>query len=410
MIVLIDPVSTGKDLSAAFVERGEVPVHLWVSPALAPAAQLDPHPEKLVVASVAEAIELLAGLGVRAVIAGSEWGVEPANAINHAFGLPHHEYGLGAARRNKADMYAALEAAGVPSGFSRLVVSLDALDEVVEAVPNWPVVVKPVDSAGGDACRVCWDGLDVRAAVAAGLGHTNLIGTENTAMVVQAFLDGPQYIVNTVSLGGRHLLSDMHAVRIDQVNGRPVMRHSRLLTSLGTDERALVDYTLRCLDALGVIEGAAHSEVRMTAGGPRLVEVNARIMGACLDAALFGPALGATQADLVAERYLAPAAFAKRFDQEYAPLASAAIVCLFVPEPGTVRERPGLEWMRGLPGYHSSERLPAVGASIDEPWLCTGRAGMAYFLDPCADELERTLTLLHDHEDRGDLYRLELAA
>jgi biotin carboxylase len=402
MIVLVDPVSTGPTLSAALVERGENPLHLY-GPLLKEAYARDPHPNKWLTKDHLSALPRLSAMPVRAVIAASEWGVTAANHLAHALGLPHHLNSHVRARRDKAAMNYALQDAGLPA--ARTVYVRD-IDEIASALAgfDFPVVVKPVGSAGADGCVVCVGSAEVHAAVRAGLGQRNLMGDTNSAMVIQDYLDGPQFIVNTVSLDGRHLLSDVHAVRIDQIGPRSVLRHSLLITTLDDQAASLVAFTLDCLDAVGIREGAAHTEVRMTRNGPRLIEVNARIMGASLQPPLYRGALGYNQADLVAERFTDSDAFAKRFADPYAPAAALAMAFLCVKEPGTVLASPGVDRIRALPGFHSMEKMPEIGATIDEPWLCTGQAGMAYFLHQDSDVLADSLAELHALEDDGELH------
>lgn len=404
MIVLVDPVSTGPALSAAFIERGENPLHLY-GPRLERAYASDPHPNKWLIKDPIAAQHDLSTLAVRAVIAASEWGVTAANHLAHALGLPHHLNSHVRARRDKAAMNHALQQAGIPTARTVCVREGENVPSALAGF-EFPVIVKPAGSAGADGCVVCTEPAEVSAAVRAGLGQVNLMGATNGVMLIQDYLDGPQFIVNTVSLGGRHLLSDMHAVRIDQIGQRSVLRHSLLVTHLDEQATQLVEFTLRCLDAVGVREGAAHTEVRMTRNGPRLIEVNARIMGASQQPALYRSALGYSQADLVAERFTGPEAFAARFTDPYAPAAAMAMAFLNVKVPGTVMASPGVGRIRRLPGFHSMEKIPQIGTTVDEPWLCTGQAGMAYFSHPDRGVVADSLAKLHQLEDDGKLHRM----
>jgi ATP-grasp domain len=404
MIVLVDPVSTGAVLSAALMERGENPLHVY-GIHLQEAYARDPHANKWLMSDPLSAAHRLSALPVRAVIAGSEWGVTTANDLAHALGLPHHLDSRARARRDKAAMNYALQEAGLPAART---VYVRYCGDIASALAgfDFPVIVKPVSSAAADGCMICTSPAQVDAAVRGGLGQRNVLGTINPAIVIQDYLDGPQFIVNTVSLGGRHLLSDIHAVHIDNIRQRPVLRHSLLITNLDEQADALVAFTRNCLDAVGVREGAAHTEVRMTRNGPRLIEVNARIMGASQQPALYRAALGYNQADLVAERFTDPDAFANRFTDPYAPAAAMAMTFLNVAVPGTVLASPGLDRVRALPGFHSIEKIPEIGATINEPWLCTGHAGMAYFLHQDREVLASSLRKLHQLEDDGQLHHM----
>ncbi len=55
-------------------------------------------------------------------------------------------------------------------------------------------------------------------------------------------------------------------------------------SSLGHgDEAAVVELASRALEALGVRHGNSHVEVKLSARGPRVIEVNGRIAGGLLE-------------------------------------------------------------------------------------------------------------------------------
>ena len=333
MITIVDPVSTGRELSASFVERGALPLHLYQR-RCAPAFAVDTHPRTLLVDDPREALGDLAARGVTAVVAGSRGAVDAADVLSHALGLPHHDPATATARGDDGARTGALHAAGLP--------------------------------------------------VAAGR------------------VGGPRFVVNTVSAGGRHALCDLQAVRIDQVAGGPVERHTVLIRRATPVHVAVVAHVSHCLDALGVREGPAHSTVAMTADGPRLVGFAPTLSPASQDPTLHRPALGYSHADLTAERFADPAAFALRFTDPYRPDASVATVPLHVPTAGVVTGRPGLAELRALPGFHRAEGLLEVG----DPAHGCGPAGTCWFRHPDEAVLRRSLKQLHRLEDRGQVYEV----
>ena len=60
---------------------------------------------------------------------------------------------------------------------------------------------------------------------------------------------------------------------VQEVNGSYVCTGQRPVASNTPTAESLVTYTRNCLDALGIRNGASHSEVILTADGPCLVEV-----------------------------------------------------------------------------------------------------------------------------------------
>jgi len=411
--VLVDPVSTGRELAAAFREEGARVLHLYEA-ALRADHAVDTAPRTHLLTrtgpgAVQEAADLLRNEPVAAVIAASERGVLLADELAHVLGLPHHEQHLAAARRDKELMVRALEAAGIPAARTRTVASVAELDEALDAwgtAPGTPMVIKPRDSAGSDGCTVVTSRAQAHAAVETTLLKSNLMGETNTDLLLQEYLTGTQYIVNTVSMAGRHLLTEVYRERIDTVGGAPVLRHIVSRPQLDEGERDLVDYVLRCLDALGIREGAAHTEVMLTAAGPRLVEVNSRIMGPSLAPDPYHAAFGYSHQHLVAERFLRPEEFARRFDLPYGGGRTLAKVFLRGFRDGELASVEGARTLRRLPGFHSIDRLPVTGAPIPDRTLTTGASGIAYLVHEDEDLLHSSLEFVHHLEDDHTFYRM----
>ncbi|MCB5165019.1 ATP-grasp domain-containing protein [Streptomyces bambusae] len=404
VVIVVDPTSTGISLSAACAEYGAHVVHLWQS-GLKDTYSADPHPHKLLCTGTEDALDALTGLAPVAVCPGSEYGVTFANQLSAELGLPHNDLALAGARRDKNEMLGAVSAAGLPTGWSKELYSAAEVEEFLTGLDAYPVVVKPANSAGSDGCAVCYSADDLRTAYEAIAGQENYLGETNSRVLVQEFIDGPQYIVDTVSIGGRHLLSDVFLYRIDEVDGRPLIRDAVLLKELNEAEQDAVRYVMSCLDALGLKEGAAHTEVRLTTRGPRLIEVNARLMGPIQPADVYTAALGYSHATLLAESLLDRPRFEQRFDQAYRPQQALAMVLLRIYREGTITAMPGLAEIRRLPGFHSFLKLPALGTAVSpaNP-LTVGTTGLAFFAHVEPDVVDKALAELHVMEDADAVF------
>jgi biotin carboxylase len=92
--------------------------------------------------------------------------------------------------------------------------------------------------------------------------------------LVEKLLDGPEYSVESFSVNGRHTVvavtakeTDGGSVELGHVIPAPVTEAE--LTRIG-------ELTVRLLDAVGLTDGPAHTEVILTADGPRVVESHTR--------------------------------------------------------------------------------------------------------------------------------------
>ncbi|WP_051942862.1 ATP-grasp domain-containing protein [Streptacidiphilus rugosus] len=399
--------STGAELAQAFREEGAECLHLY-EPEHLPAYDADDvSPHTFLHRDREDTLRLLRQVGATAVIAASEFGVTLADTLAAALGLDHHRRELIGARRDKQLMVRALEAAGVPTARTVPVRSEAALRRALAAwTGGFPVMVKPRNSAGSDGCRICRTPEEALAAFGAIADEWNLMGERNDEVLLQEFLAGTQYIVNTVSRSGRHLLSEVYRERIDHVDGAPVLRHIISRPTPTAEEDGLVAYVLDCLDALGIREGAAHTEVMLTPAGPRLIEVNSRVMGPSLSPDPYFAGFGYSQQHLVVERYLRPEAFAARFEVPYAPERIVAKAFLRPHGDGVLQAVDGLRTLRRLPGFHSLDKMPAVGEPVRDRYLTTAASGIAFFVHDDAEVLDASLAALHALEDSGALFRL----
>jgi hypothetical protein len=347
---------------------------------------------------------MLTRLGVSAVVAASEFGVTLADDLAGLLDLPRNEPSASRARRDKYLMAQRVAAAGIPVAWSALVSSCASLSEVLHG-RSFPVMIKPRSSAGSDGCRICHTPDQAAAAFGEIFAGLNLLGERNHEILVQEYLDGPQFIVNTVSLAGQHVLADFYRCRIDNTDaGAPVYRHIRAPLRLDERDQSIIDHTLSCLDALGIVDGAAHTELRYTSSGPRLVEVNSRVMGPCLSPDPYFAALGVTHQHLVVERYTNPSRFAARVGSPYRPSRTLAKVFLRADRDGVLRGIPGVDVLRKLPGFHSIARLPRIGEPVPDRLLTTGASGIAFLVHEDEAQLFRSLAIIHELEDSGRFF------
>ena len=212
-VVIVDGYSTARDLLPELLDRNVLCIHLQ-STAQVPADALpsfDPRPYDADLGYIGEAptaIATLAELEPDEVIAGSEWGVAFAEEVAHGMGLPTNRIGTIGARRNKFEMIEALRRNGLRAAEQVKVTRIEAAHAWASSHGRWPVVVKPLTSAAAEGVAICRSHADIDQAFAAAFGRTNSMGGHNNELLLQSYLTGPQFIVNAVSRGGRHYVTD----------------------------------------------------------------------------------------------------------------------------------------------------------------------------------------------------------
>lgn len=216
------------------------------------------------------------------------------------------------------------------------------MEDIINWVKNlgsWPIVIKPLNSAASDGVTICENLLEINSAFERIYNQENKLGIKNEEVLVQEYLEGTQYFVNTVSWDSVHFISDIWVQTRRRLSGRAFLFESMTLCPRdGQTEIELCEYTKKILDALHMSHGAAHNEIMWTKDGPILIELNARLMGASIDDSSFHQALGYTQAQLLAFAYVFPQKFIKMYSKlKYKITKNLSEVSLIFPKDGFLK-------------------------------------------------------------------------
>ncbi|MER7761431.1 pyridoxal-phosphate dependent enzyme [Streptomyces sp. NPDC097619] len=285
-------------------------------------------------------------------------------------GLPGNPPEAAAACRDKAALRAALAAAGVRQPRHAVVRDPSELPGAL-AVTGLPCVVKPADGSGSTHVLLCHD--EARA-----LAQTELILAEETnargmaaarTVLVEEYLDGPEVSVETFGTGGR-----VHRVGVTakSVTGAPYFvehRHVFPAPLPEAESRAAADTAVAALAAVGLGHGAAHTEVKLTADGPAVVEINPRPAGGMI------PELVrlATGVDLL--RAQLRAALGRTPGLEPDRVGHAGIRFLLADSEGPLAGVEGEAEAAAVPGIASVTVTAAPGTPVRPPRSAADRLG-----------------------------------
>lgn len=156
-------------------------------------------------------------------------------------------------------------------------------DEIVCAAAElgYPLVVKPVDLCGGMFVRRVDDDIELRAAVDAVAGFpVNARGQRRSPQILlEECLDGPEFSVETATVAGQ---TTVIGVTDKRITGAPAFIESGHMFPAAlsdADTTAVADLAVAAITALGLDATVAHTEIKLDARGPRLIEVNPRPAG-----------------------------------------------------------------------------------------------------------------------------------
>ena len=204
------------------------------------------------------------------------------------------------------------------------------------AVVGFPAVVKPTGLSGSRGVFL-WCGANDQHAW---LGLVDAYEYDGP-FIVEEYLRGREYSIETLSVGGEH-----HVIGITEKNLGP----APLFVELGhvhpaplaiTARAEIEELTVRFLTACGYRTGPAHTEVIVTADGPRIVESQPRLGGDRI------PRLVHLSTGLDLERAIFSAL--DGFAPSTAPHTATAVIRFFAFPPGVVLAVEGVEDVRALP-------------------------------------------------------------
>jgi biotin carboxylase len=217
-----------------------------------------------------------------------------AARIAERIGLPFHSIAAADLARDKHRAREACAAAGLPGpAFARIESAAD-LARAGERV-GFPSVLKPVSGVGSvqaykvgseTELRQRYESIvgevrGARASAREGLSSDKdwfeLMWSATPTLTLESWIDGPKYDVDLLFDGG----AVVYARATDDLEPCG-LRDVRRVAPAGLDEAAegeLVAHAAACLRALGFHRGAFNVEVKRTAKGPCMIEVNGRLGG-----------------------------------------------------------------------------------------------------------------------------------
>jgi len=198
-------------------------------------------------------------------------------------------------------------------------------------------IVKPTEGAGSVGVVKCNSPDEVRAAVKSTLSEMNVFGKSNEGALVQEFLVGDEYVIDSVTFNGKHKIISMYAY--DKRGGDSGFAYyaTRLMHPSEKYVKELRAYALGVLDAVGIQNGCCHMEAIYTPRGPVLVETNCRAHGAeGVPCWVAEQCIGHSQMTVYVDGMLDKSSFEKLPDM-YNPYSHGSVFHLRSPKTGVVK-------------------------------------------------------------------------
>ncbi|WP_052352094.1 ATP-grasp domain-containing protein [Streptomyces collinus] len=222
--------------------------------------------------------------GIDGVVACWEFLTPLAAHLAAGLGLPGHDPARAAACRDKRLMSEAFTAHGIPAPRTVAAREPTTLARLArEAGLTYPLVVKPAENAASIGVSVVSDPAALPDAVRRAGAETHKLPhgiALDTTVLAQEYVEGDEFSVETVVVGG-----EVHHLAVTEKfttsgTDRAETGHTVPATLPTAVRESLLDTTSRAVTALGLRDGLAHTEIKVTPHGrPHVIEVGARPPG-----------------------------------------------------------------------------------------------------------------------------------
>ncbi len=277
---------------------------------------------------------LAAALGLDGVISpGTDWPVAVAARIAEKLGLPHPlKPATAILATNKQRQRETLAEAGVPQ---------PRWEIVGEGPPELrpPFVVKAPDRQGQKGLSLVTSDSELEEALAVARA-----ASRSGAVLVEEFVDGPEVTVIGFSADGEFV----PVAVTDRITAEPPAFGVALAHVWPSPyAEAAAEVTRRAVTALGIENGPSYTQVRVSIGGPEVIEVAARLGGGH-DAELVEAATGVDLNGLALSAALGARISAEQVTESYKERVGGAVTRFLVAPPGVFRSVEVPQGARGV--------------------------------------------------------------
>jgi S-sulfo-L-cysteine synthase (3-phospho-L-serine-dependent) len=277
---------TGRLFASTAAASGYQPVILTDRPDRYPYIEADSlsylHCDTGSLPALQESIERLKSCApIAGVFSSSEYYVETASTLAQFYRLEGSDPESVKICRNKALQRQELQRAGLITPRFNCVVSLAEARAVLRKA-ELPVILKPVVGSGSVGVKLCFTREEA-------LEHAAVLLRRNVnergipippGVLVEEYLRGDEFSIET--MGGKVI-----GITKKHVSREPffVETGHDFPAELGAEaENAMRETADRALKAMGLLWGPGHIELRWTAAGPAIIEINPRLAGGFIPA------------------------------------------------------------------------------------------------------------------------------
>jgi biotin carboxylase len=300
----------------------------------------------------------------------SEFYLEAVAELATHYGLPGNPPEAMRTARNKSLTRLALEKAGVGQPRFAIVKSREDLTRALKTVPV-PCVVKPADDSGSNDVLLCTTREEVEQHTLKILSVTTNMRGQATAqtVLIEEYVDAPEFSVEMFTWQGK---TTCIGITEKSLTGFPYFVESRHIfpAKLAPEvEEEIRTAVAGALAAIGVKNGATHTELKLTPEGVKIIEINARLAGGMIPELI----RHATGIDMLEQQIRCSVDGPS--DLNVTCSGYAGIKFIMAQEAGVLAEIRGVEEAKRVPGVQQVIVTGKPGANVQPPQNAYHRLG-----------------------------------
>jgi biotin carboxylase len=323
--------------------------------------------------------------------------------VAEKLGLPGIPYEAALNASDKSRMRECFKKAGLPSPDFTTVTAADLPFSPGSKLPGagFPLVIKPVDNMGSRGCRRVDSIEELNEAAKTAIGFSR-----SGRAIVEGYMEGPEFSVDAVvyhgeiticGLADRHIFFPPYFIE---------MGHTMPTVIEKKKQQAMLDTFRAGIHALGIAGkeniGAAKGDIKLTAKGPMIGEIAARLSGGYMSGWTYPYSSGALpiKGAILAAMGREPEGLVPTKEWTCAERA-------FISIPGTVKAINGIEKARGLPHVKDLFLRIKEGSKVSFPENNVTKCGNILSAAPqradaieAAEKAARSILIKLDPEDK----------
>ncbi|MCQ2977590.1 MAG: ATP-grasp domain-containing protein [archaeon] len=297
------------------------------------------------------------------VLPGSEGGVTLATNLANDLGLPSNPTESLPAMTLKDEMHKALAKANLRYIKGEVIKSVDEAIKFYDENNLKSVVVKPLRSMASANVKICLSRDEMISAVSEFLGNNGQLCGSIDELLIQEYIQGEEYIVNTVTCNGKHRVTLVWKYnKVMTSDGAIIYDYCETVNELGLGHAEMIEYAYQVADAIGITHGPVHGEYMIDENGPVLIEVNCRPCGGTMPAEFLDRISGQHETDSILDSYLNPKRFEELRKRRYRLYAHGVLKFFIVPD-NVLAESSPMEHISNNLKSHYKTKLDVIGES-----------------------------------------------